>query len=225
MTLDVHTHKIIMTKILLALVKDSLVGSSIGFKWWTCAMFFYDLPRMSVDLDFDLIEWNEEDIYDRVTEILKPFGTIHDMKNKHFILFRDVIYAENNRHIKIEISKRWARWMYVSRNFMGEQIRIMTKQDMFTHKLIALLHRSSITNRDIFDIRFFLQDGVQANTILLEELADIQAEKYLQQVKEFILWYDFRKVLYGLWELLDEKQKRFAKTKMKDQILWYLDML
>ena len=87
-------HKIVMTKILLALVKDAFVGTRIGFKGGTCAMFFYDLPRMSVDLDFDLLDEDEVEVFEKITKILQQFGTIHDMKNKHFTLFRDIIYAE-----------------------------------------------------------------------------------------------------------------------------------
>ena len=35
--------------------KDPTLAASLGFKGGTCALIFYQLPRFSVDLDFDYI--------------------------------------------------------------------------------------------------------------------------------------------------------------------------
>gem|GEM_PF-2966858 len=62
----------------------------------------------------------------------------------------------------------------------------MNQSDLFTNKLIALLHRSAITNRDIFDIRYFLQQGTSLNRTLLESKLNITTHEYIQQVTVFI---------------------------------------
>jgi len=45
-----------MINILLKLYKATEVASVLGFKGGTAAYLFYDLPRFSVDLDFDLLK-------------------------------------------------------------------------------------------------------------------------------------------------------------------------
>jgi len=53
--LEVTKHKTNLTNILIDIYKDSLLGSVLGFKGGTAAMLFFNLPRFSVDLDFDLL--------------------------------------------------------------------------------------------------------------------------------------------------------------------------
>lgn len=225
--MDYKQHKIMLSKVLIELYKHPLIGSRLGFKWGTCAMFFYGLPRMSVDLDFDLLAdlTNYQDLIPHITTILSQFGKIDDYQDKHYTIYYELNYWFGNKNMKIEISKRWVSGAMIQQNFLGENILIMTQSDLFTNKLVALLHRSAITNRDIFDIRYFLQNGTNINHPLLESKIQVTAQQYLQQVQEFIQWYDFSKILYGLGELIDDTQKIFMKTKMKDQILWYLSLL
>ena len=45
-----------MGYILKDIYADITINSLLGFKGGTCAYFFYNLPRFSVDLDFDLLE-------------------------------------------------------------------------------------------------------------------------------------------------------------------------
>jgi hypothetical protein len=94
---------------------------------------------------------------------------------------------------------------------------------LFSNKLIALLNRKAITNRDIFDIWFFLSKWIDINEKIISDFTNKEAKAYLWEVKEFIQNYDFGKILYWLWEMLSEKQKNFTKTKMKDEILGYLN--
>ena len=99
----------------------------------------------------------------------------------------------------------------------------MKEEDLFSNKLIALLNRKWITNRDIFDIWYFFSKWTIINSKIISDFTQISYEEYFKKVKIFIEWYDFRKVLYWLWEMLDFKQKNFAKTKMKDEILGYME--
>lgn len=53
-------HTLIMTQILKDIYSDVTISSLLGFKGGTAAYLFYDLPRFSVDLDFDLLENSEK---------------------------------------------------------------------------------------------------------------------------------------------------------------------
>ena len=59
--LDITKHKTHLTNILIDIYKESVTGAVLGFKGGTSAMLFYQLPRFSVDLDFDLIPRYEAD--------------------------------------------------------------------------------------------------------------------------------------------------------------------
>lgn len=56
MTLEIITHKNMLLHILKDIYSDQVMGSIMGFKGGTAALLFYDLPRFSVDLDFDLLD-------------------------------------------------------------------------------------------------------------------------------------------------------------------------
>lgn len=229
--MDTQKHKIIMSKVLMALYKNRELSDKLWFKGGTCAMFFYDLPRFSVDLDFDWLWWEENDhtkYLDILESEISKFGKISDKKDKFYTIYYELNYQPWAKNLKIEISKRGASGWFLVNNFMWENILIMNQEDLFTNKIFALLNRKNITNRDIFDVRYFLQAWVNLNKQLLEsklEQDNTTYQWYIDQVKEFISSYDFQKILYGLGELVDPDQKQFAKTKMKSQILWYLDFL
>lgn len=226
--MDTQKHKVIMSKVLMALYKNRELSDKLWFKWGTCAMFFYDLPRFSIDLDFDWLWWDHTKYLDILESEISKFGKISDKQDKFYTIYYELNYKSWVKNLKIEISKRGASGKFILQNFMWESILIMDQEDLFTNKLIALLGRNKITNRDIFDVRFFLQWWVKLNKKLLESKlvnTDKTYQSYIVQVKQFISNYDFQKILYGLGELVDPKQKQFAKTKMKAQILWYLDFL
>jgi hypothetical protein len=71
-------------------------------------MFFYGLPRMSVDLDFDLLgdTTNYLDLIPHITTILSQFGKIDDYQDKHYTIYYELNYGFGNKNMKIEISKR-----------------------------------------------------------------------------------------------------------------------
>lgn len=223
--LNIKKHKIYLSKLLLEIYKNKRISTILWFKWWTCAMLFYWLPRFSVDLDFDLLSSNisyDEIIYE-LENILEKYWKITDIYNKKNTILWEFSYKTWEKRIKIEISKRKNISNYKNKNFLWENIIIMTKEDIFTNKLFALLNRKKIANRDIFDIWYFLSSWTEINTWLLNFLTWKDIKTYLEEIKSFIKWYDFRKILYNLGELIDEDMKSFCKSKMKQQILWYLD--
>jgi hypothetical protein len=227
--MDLKLHKIMLSKVLLAIYKNKFLWSHLGFKGWTCAMFFYYLPRLSVDLDFDILwkidEKIKQNIISNLETILKDFWEITDFAIKKNTILYEIRYKNDERRLKIEISTRGESGKFETKNFLWENVYIMTEEDLFSNKLIALLNRKWITNRDIFDIWFFLSEWVSINEKIITDFTWIKAEIYLLEIKKFIKNYDFWKILYWLWEMLEEKQKKIVKTKMKDEILGYLEMV
>ena len=54
--LDIQKHKFILVSILKDIYSDVSLGSIFGFKGGTAFYLFYNLPRFSVDLDFNLLD-------------------------------------------------------------------------------------------------------------------------------------------------------------------------
>lgn len=83
--IDLNKHKFFLVQILKDIYSDIELANCLGFKGGTALMFFYDLPRFSVDLDFNLIKGEKGKIvYEKVREILSKYGEIHDEAPKFF---------------------------------------------------------------------------------------------------------------------------------------------
>ena len=74
--IDLNKHKFLLIQILKDIYSDIELSSCLGFKGGTALMFFYDLPRFSVDLDFNLLHKEQEDlVYNKVRKILLKYGS------------------------------------------------------------------------------------------------------------------------------------------------------
>jgi len=60
--MDINKHKYYLVRILKDIYSDIELANCLGFKGGTALMFFYGLPRFSVDLDFNLIVAEKEDM-------------------------------------------------------------------------------------------------------------------------------------------------------------------
>ena len=83
--MDLNRHKFLMLQILKDIYSDAMLASVLGFKGGTALMFFYQLPRFSVDLDFNLLDVSkQEEVFNRVRNILLKYGKIHDEAIKFY---------------------------------------------------------------------------------------------------------------------------------------------
>jgi len=186
-------------------------------------MFFYDLPRFSVDLDFNLLDITKEDlVYEKIRTIILSHGTIHDEARKFFGPILVLDYGINERKLKVEISKRNFSDRYESKSLMGQSIKVMVQEDLLAHKLCALLDRPTITNRDVFDIWFLLSRKTPINPIIIETRMEKSLPDYLDQCISTIEKLKENKLLVGVGDLLDEKTKYFVRNNLKDEVLEYL---
>ena len=223
--LEITAHKLIMNKILKGIYSDIRIASLLGFKGGTALYMFYNLPRFSVDLDFDLLDETKKDlVFSKVGKIVKDFGEVRDQREKYFNLFWLLSYQEGHRQVKIEINKRIFDSSYEVKSYLGLPILVMKKEDMFAHKLAAVLERKELANRDIFDIWFMLDNNWKINGTLLESRVQIPAKDYLEKCLEFLRKNSPKSILAGLGELVDNKTKIWVKDKLLEETIFLLDL-
>lgn len=215
--LDKENHRIHMFNIINA-IYDSPLQQNVAFKWGTLCYFMHHLPRFSTDLDFDLLE-DDTHFMERMEEILVQFWTIKDKKDKKFTYFFLVSYGAADHAIKIEVSKKkYKSTDYEVINFFGRSIQAMSKGSIFAHKIVALTER--FKNRDIFDVWFFFKNWFPINQHIIEERTGKSIELFLQECKkELPHHYNKNTILAEIWDLIDEKQKNFMKTKLVEEVI------
>ncbi|MDO9580900.1 MAG: nucleotidyl transferase AbiEii/AbiGii toxin family protein [Bacteroidales bacterium] len=221
--IDLNKHKFIMVQILKDIYSDIELANCLGFKGGTALMFFYDLPRFSVDLDFNLInERKEKLVYDKMREILLKYGTIHDEAPKFFGPLVVLDYGIGERKLKVEISNRKFEDKYEIRNLLGINMKVMIGPDMFAHKLCALLDRSSITSRDIFDCWFFMKNHTPVNRDIVEMRMNIPFADYIQKCISLIESVNDSFLLHGMGELMNDEMKRFVRKNLRTETIGLL---
>ena len=202
-------HRMQMINILLKLYKDTSVAGVLGFKGGTAAFLFYDLPRFSVDLDFDLLvdldNSKREELIQKMTVIFKKDFEIREQSDKRF-----------TRQIKFEVSKRKSESKFEDKPFYGVNIPVMRLQDAMANKLMALADRKKFANRDVFDAWYFLSklEAEEINYDLIKERLGLTPKQLYQKMLKRINKKRGESVLQGMGELLTEKQKIWAKNNL-----------
>lgn len=217
---NINKHKFFLTQILKDIYSDIELANCLGFKGGTALMFFYDLPRFSVDLDFNLLDLaKEKTVYEKVRKILLKYGKIFDEAMKFYGPIIVLDYGVGERKLKIEISNRQWNNHYERKNLLGINMQVMVAPDMFAHKLCALLDRGELTNRDIFDSWFFMQMQTPVNKEIVETRMEMPLADYMQKCIDHLESMSDRGVLNGLGELMDEDMKKFVRTKLRTETI------
>ncbi len=63
MSFDISKHRNILLMILKDTCSDTTLSSYLGFKGETVLYLFYNLPRFSLDLNFDLLDEKKEYVF------------------------------------------------------------------------------------------------------------------------------------------------------------------
>lgn len=221
--MDINKHKFFMMQVLKDIYSDIELASCLGFKGGTALMFFYNLPRFSVDLDFNLLDKSKEKrVYDKVRAILLRYGKIFDEAMKFYGPIIVLDYGIGERKLKVEISNREYDNHYEIKNLLGIQMKVLVEPDMFAHKLCALLDRTEVTGRDIFDCWFFLQRHCAVNAGIVESRMGMPLADYLQKCIERLETTSDKSLMSGLGELTDAKMKSFVRTKLRRETIQLL---
>lgn len=216
-------HKNILLQILKDIYTDTSISPFLGFKGGTAAYFFYDLNRDSFDLDFDLLsEDKEEIIFKRIKQIISNYGKIIESRIKQFNVLNIISYNKVSQNIKIDISKRNFGSQYEIKELLGISMLVMLKKDMFANKLVAMFQRLGKTNRDIFDVWFFLKNNWPINNEIVEKRLGLSLEESWRKSIEHIENISARNLLVGLGESLTDSQKDWARAKLKSEVVFLL---
>lgn len=211
---DPGIHKRYLSLLLSELAKA--FSEKIALKGGTCAYFFYNLPRFSFDLDFDMLREFSASDADDLREILSRHGQAKEFRDKQNTLFCLFDYGKGHPNIKIELGRRvWKHNVYKPVWFLGVPLAVADETTVLTNKLVALTDRKTAVARDLFDSWFFLKAGFSVNEGLVRERTGKDTAIYLKEAIVFIKkTYTPRNVLHGLGDALDEKQKAWAKDHL-----------
>lgn len=229
MTLEIPVHKNVLLHILKDIYGDAQLGPILGFKGGTAAYLFYDLSRFSVDLDFDLLDPEKQDlVFEKVKTILQEYGTVTEARQKRYNIFFILSYhkkVEQGYNIKVEINRRDFGSRYEIKTYLGIPMKVMIREDMAANKLVALYERQGKTNRDIYDVWFFLKNNWPINETIIENRTGMTIHTFLSKCIELLEAKSDRQILSGVGELLDEKQKRWAKATLRSETIFLLRLL
>lgn len=222
---NIDLHKTTLIKILKEIYSDPNLRTSLGFKGGTAALLFYDLPRFSVDIDFDLLDSDKKEvIFERLKKILPQFGILKQAVDKKFTLFFLLSYQDGERVLKVEISKRAESSKFETKNYLGIPMLVMVKEDLIASKLSALLTRNRFAARDLFDLWFFLKNNWSINEQVVKEKTGLTLKVALNKAEKRVSEVKKTNLLSGLGDLLDHKQKAFVKEKLQDELVFLLKL-
>ena len=227
MKLNKTEHRRIMLEVLDEISKDALLANNLGFKGGTACYFLYGLDRFSVDFDFDLLNQDKEKIIkEKLLDLLSKFG---EVKTKTSI---KVKYSEQYQSLKIDLSTRYnnnkLNTYKIQDIISGLALKVLQKEDIFAHKLVALVDRSSssadkdkfIANRDLYDINFFFKNNWEFNKEIIEQQTGKKVSEYLQEVYDFIEKYSNEKnILERLGDLVNDDKRQWVKQSLKNEVL------
>jgi predicted nucleotidyltransferase component of viral defense system len=221
--LDQAKHRFHLIKLLESIYSNKDLAYLLGFKGGTAAYLFYDLPRFSTDLDFDLIskaenlnEKNTSAVFDSLSKLFKNTYEVKDQNSKVNTLFWLLSYEKNLMNIKIEVNTRKFPNTYETKNFYGSSIQLMKIGDMIAHKLVASMDRKAPANRDLFDIDFFLKSkyAIEINYEIIKFRTGLDTKDFYTKLLKYVDKYDKKNILNGLGEVLNEDQKSWVKNKL-----------
>lgn len=223
MKLDYLKHKNILLQILKDVYSDTSIAPHLGFKGGTAALLFYGLDRDSVDLDFDLLDEEKEDVvFEKIQKIAGNYGKIVDSAVKKFNLLNVLSYASGSPRIKIEVSRRQFGSKYEMKTLLGIPMLVMAQEDMFAHKLMAMHERIGKTSRDIYDVWFFLEHHWPINKEIVEKRSGKKIKEVFTLTIEQLEKINNRNILDGLGDFLDAPQKDWARAKLRTETIFLL---
>ena len=218
-------HKLYMLRILKDVFNDSELSQILAFKGGTSLMFFYQLPRFSVDLDFNILDITQKDMaYQKIREIALKYGKIADEQLKHNDPLVVLDNEKGERNLKLELSTRFFDNHYELKNLAGTNITVMVEPDMFAHKLCALLDRGEVTGRDVFDIHFFLSKQAPIHAGIVEQRMKKPFANYLDDCIAALQTVSTKELMQNVGEFLEGKLKHEMKSgKLIDRTIEMLE--
>lgn len=228
--LNREKHQLVMGQILRDVFVDISVAPLLGLKGGTCAYFFYGLPRFSADLDFDLfISDNIKDkkaVFEKILKILAKYGKVKDSRVKRNTIFALLSYGPLDHNIKVEINTREPliiiKDRYELKEYLGISMFAAKKDYLFAGKLAALILRSEMAMRDVYDIYYFAKNNWDIDAEALKVMTGKDLKEYLKGCIAIVEKIKSSQVLRGLGEFLNQKEKSWVKNHLQTETIFLL---
>lgn len=227
--LNKEKHQLIMGQILKDIYADVSIAPLLGFKGGTCAYFFYNLPRFSVDLDFDMLSSDEDaqkNLFEKLVKIMEKYGKVKDKYIKRFTVFALLSYGEADLNIKVEINTRQLvkdiKNRYELKEYLGISMFVAKKEYLFAGKLSALTLRTKTAIRDIYDIYYFAKNNWGIDNEAVQSITGKETKKQLSDCLAIVEGIKNNQIMIGLGELINEKEKEWVKNNLKNEALFML---
>lgn len=185
-----NLEKVLRLSDLLDLIFSSPIGENLALKGGTAINFaYFNLPRLSIDIDLDYIQLSREKMMkDRgiikksLREMVEIEGySISDKSKEHFALDSYVLNFINNAgnrdNIKVEINYLNRVHLYEKQKIRiktplfesNTDIGIVNKYDLFGSKISALINRAK--PRDLYDINKMIENDMNMDVEELKKSA------------------------------------------------------
>lgn len=222
---DKEKHKLVMVRILKDIYRNVSLGKVLGFKGGTMAYLFYDLPRESVDLDFDLLDRSQENVvFEGVKSIIGQYGKVTESIFKKNTIFFLLDYGFEERKLKVEITRIKTRTDFEVKSYLGIPMLIMNRSAMVASKLLALANRTKLARRDVFDIWYFLKNNWEIDDKVIENKGDLTTKQVIEKAIKRVEKIKENEILFGLGDLLDNSTKFWVKDNLKREAILELRM-
>lgn len=191
----------------------SRVGSQIAFKGGTALKLFYDLPRYSEDIDYDILPGTSaKDLLDIMRRLFKKKKwEITDETVKYYTILLELRFAgpERNFRLKIEISTREKELDTTILSLRGVPVLALEPSFLMTEKLLTFIDRQA--GRDIFDAWFILKNAYPLNESMIKKAFGDQLNFY-QTILAKIEKADPKKIFRDTGKLLGHDYRNWIKT-------------
>lgn len=226
-------HKAWMYRLLSAIADDVFLPTVIFFKGGTCAAMRGFLDRFSVDLDFDLADVSKiKQIKSHLEKIFERLGlVIHDQsKNYPQYFLKYESRAGQRNTLKFDVNfpiPKSNDYEPVRFKEIDRILKAQTLETIFANKLIAVIGRfkqtGAVAGRDLFDVHTFLLRGYEFKKEIIEELTGKSVEKYLLELKAFIVKHFTQQIIdEDLNHLLSLEQFKKMRKMIKSEVLAFL---
>lgn len=218
-----------MGQILKDIYSDNAISSLLGFKGGTCAYFFYELNRFSVDLDFDLFLVDEQVktiVIEKIEKIISKYGDVKDKQIKRSTIFLLLSYGKDDHNIKIEISTRDIipnlKSYYELKEYLSISMMVAGKTYLFSSKLAALSLREETAMRDVYDFYYFAKNNWDIDKKVVELFSNKSFTEHINDCIKTVEAIKDNQILHGLGDLIDNKEKIWVKQNLKKEALFFL---
>jgi predicted nucleotidyltransferase component of viral defense system len=156
---------------------------------------------------------------------VRNYGKVTDSSFQKSNLRNVISYDPKAQNIKVEVNRRQFGSGYEVKTYLGISMLVMTREDMFAHKLMAMIERVGKTSRDIFDVQYFIKNNWPINKEIVAKRASVPFKQALEKAISILETMNNKHILDGLGELLSEPQKDSARAKLKEDTIFLLKVM